>query len=104
MDSLSNTDVAPEFPLMPATFKLREPYPNPFNANTNIRFDLAQSEQLELKVYNIQGRIVTTLAKGIYIQGTHEVLFDAHDLPSGVYIYSLESKLATVSKKMILLK
>lgn len=88
---------------MPLSFELSA-YPNPFNPESKIRFSLAQNEQLELKVYDMQGRFVTTLAQGMFTQGTHEVLFDARALPSSVYIYRLESNSTTVSKKMILLK
>jgi hypothetical protein len=88
----------------PADFKISQNYPNPFNPSTKITYSLPNSGFVTLKVYNALGQEVATLVNGYRTAQTYEVVFDATDLTSGVYIYSIEFNNNTVSKKMMLLK
>ncbi|MDZ7346533.1 MAG: T9SS type A sorting domain-containing protein [candidate division KSB1 bacterium] len=84
-------------------------YPNPFNAQTLIRFDLPEAVETELAVYDARGRLVTALMSGIVPAGSHEVVWDGRDaagnsLASGVYYCRLKTAEQTMLQKMILVK
>ncbi|MFZ5946657.1 MAG: fibronectin type III domain-containing protein [Stygiobacter sp.] len=74
---------------LPFEFKLYQNYPNPFNPNTIIEFSLPVSSRIDLKVYDMLGREIITLASGKYNAGNYKVNFDASKLASGLYIYRL---------------
>ncbi len=93
-----------EVEIIPIKFELNQNYPNPFNPNTTIRFSLPVQTQLKINIYNMLGELVKTLSEGIYEAGYYNVNFDATGLSSGTYIYRLESKNFTETKKMILLR
>ncbi|HEY6192850.1 MAG TPA: DUF1501 domain-containing protein [Bacteroidota bacterium] len=78
-------------------------FPNPFNPTTRIRFS-SNGERLQLKVYDSLGREVRTLVSGSFPAGEHEVVFDAGDLPAGVYYYRLESGDFQQIQTMLLVK
>jgi hypothetical protein len=88
----------------PNQFALNQNYPNPFNPNTNIVFNLASSEDVTLKVFNLMGQEVAELVNGRMNAGPHNVEFDAETLSSGIYYYKLEAGEFTQTKKMLLLK
>ncbi|MEE9450823.1 MAG: T9SS type A sorting domain-containing protein, partial [Ignavibacteriaceae bacterium] len=79
-------------------------YPNPFNPSTTIRFSLPKQTQLKLNLYNMLGELVETIAEGSYEVGNYKVTFNASNLPSGVYIYRIESSDFVQTKKMMLMK
>ncbi len=85
-------------------YALLQNYPNPFNPTTAIRFSLPVAGNVVLKVYNVLGKEVATLLNGFEKAGGKEVSFDASNLPSGMYIYTIKSGNFTSSKKMMLLK
>ncbi|GAB4175014.1 MAG: hypothetical protein Kow00108_10120 [Calditrichia bacterium] len=85
-------------------FQLHQNYPNPFNPTTLIQYDLAESSQITLQVYNSAGQLVKTLVDGYKSQGSHQILFDSNGLPSGLYYYQLQSGGQNITKKMILMK
>ena len=89
----------------PLSFNLSQNYPNPFNPSTIINYELRIRNFVMLKVYDIAGREVATLVKEIMPAGKHAVEFNAADLPSGVYFYSLyvDGKQMAV-KRMVLVK
>ncbi len=89
---------------IPKQYNLYQNYPNPFNPTTTIVYDLPKSGFVQLKVYNILGVEVATLMNGQQQAGHQQITFDATDLPTGVYIFSLRSNNFISSKKMILLK
>ena len=89
---------------IPEVFSLGQNYPNPFNANTIIRFQIKDSRFVNLRVFDLMGREVTTLVNERLEAGTYEVRFDAGELPSGVYFYRMETEKYTDTKKLILLK
>ena len=65
-------------------------YPNPFSRSTTLAYTLAERSDVSLKVYDVTGRLVATLANGSQDAGTHRVLFDAGMLASGTYLCRLQ--------------
>lgn len=90
--------------LLPEEFKLFPNYPNPFNPETKIRYNIPQNTRVNINVYNLAGHQVKNLVNGNKDAGSYEVIFDGHDLASGVYFYSLEAGAYRDVKKLILLK
>jgi hypothetical protein len=88
----------------PAGFELRQNYPNPFNPSTTISFTLPQAGNVTLKVYNALGQEIATLVNGRQTAQNYEVTFDASNLASGIYIYTLRTDNFSQSKKMLLVK
>ncbi len=95
-----------EDPSLPKDFRLDQNYPNPFNPTTKIKFVIPSGvEGLNtIKVYDLLGSEVATLVNKPLAPGTYEVEFNASNLSSGVYFYSLTSGNFTATKKLILLK
>ena len=89
---------------MPGKITLSQNYPNPFNPNTNIEFNLPQSYQVNLSVYNMLGQRVATLVDNMKSSGSHSVEWRAGEFSSGTYIYRLKTADGEVIKKMLLLK
>lgn len=85
-------------------YSLLQNYPNPFNPSTEISFSLAKSGNVTLTVYNILGSEVAKLVNGFMEAGKHSVNFNAKDLTSGVYLYTIKTDNFTATKKMILTK
>ncbi|WKZ68913.1 MAG: T9SS type A sorting domain-containing protein [Melioribacteraceae bacterium] len=85
-------------------FSLSQNFPNPFNPTSKIKYQIAKLGKVELKVYDILGREITTLVNEIKAPGTYEVTFNASQLASGVYFYRLTSGDFMQTKKMILLR
>lgn len=83
---------------------LSQNYPNPFNANTEIVFSLPREMDAKLQIYDVTGRLVTTLADEQFMAGEHRISFDARDVASGVYFYELRAGDVKVARKMLLLK
>jgi hypothetical protein len=93
-----------EVEIMPTKFELSQNYPNPFNPSTTIQFSLPKETKLKINIYNMIGQLVRTLADGNYDAGYHKVTLNATDLPSGAYIYRIESPEFVQVKKMVLIK
>lgn len=93
----------------PTSFALHANYPNPFNPSTSISFDLMNSTDITLTVYDLLGNRIATLAQGNYPAGTSQVEWnglssDGQSLPSGIYFYRLQAGAESQSRKMMLLK
>ncbi len=99
----------------PTTFALGQNYPNPFNPSTTIGFSLPTTSTVTLKVYNLIGQEVATLANGVLSAGQHSVIWNGKDLSgriasSGLYFYKLKATSLTDGgmfnqmKKMMLVK
>jgi len=86
------------------TFALSQNYPNPFNPTTNIDFSIAKSGYVNLTIFNTLGQKVATLVDGNRSAGTYTVRFDAADLPTGWYIYRLQTESNVMARKMLLIK
>jgi hypothetical protein len=90
--------------IIPSSFELKQNYPNPFNPTTRIGFQLITGGEISLKIYDIKGSLINTLAEGFYGAGYHELVLNAAGLPSGIYFYKLQQGANYMAKKMILLK
>ena len=88
----------------PAEFELQQNYPNPFNAGTTISFELPMVAQVSLKIYDILGRSIETLIDGAMSAGVHQAIWNANDVPSGVYFYKLEGDKFRATRKMSLIR
>jgi len=88
----------------PNKFVLEQNYPNPFNPVTTIGFNLPKSEEVEIKIYNLTGQEIGFIKKGRMLPGKHQVIWNADNLPSGVYFYKISSGKYSDIKKCILLK
>jgi len=90
-------------------FTLHQNFPNPFNPDTKIEFELKRNEFVNLTVYNLAGEKVKTLMNGVGSTGLNLVTWDATDfsgnkVSAGVYLYKLQTETISQTKKMILLK
>lgn len=88
---------------VPLEFRIGN-FPNPFNPETNIEFVLPEASMVTLKVYDILGKEVAELINDNIDAGMHRAIFNASDLPSGIYIYSLEAGRIREIRKMMLIK
>ncbi len=89
---------------IPAVYKLYQNYPNPFNPKTNIKFDLPNNVFVNLKIYDLLGREITTLVNEKKSAGSYTIEFTALNLASGIYFYKLNAGDFTEVKKMIFIK
>ncbi|HUX93368.1 MAG TPA: T9SS type A sorting domain-containing protein [Ignavibacteriaceae bacterium] len=95
---------------IPTSFTLYQNYPNPFNPSTVIRFALPFDSKVKLDVYNILGQRIAELINNVENVGYHEVVWNAVNLASGVYIYRIEAasnsgrNIYSDVKKMIMIK
>ena len=88
----------------PASFRLNPAYPNPFNPTTNITYELEKAGNVQVNVYDMLGRFITTLVNGTQTAGEHHVLFDANNLASGIYIVRMEAEGYQKNQLITLLK
>jgi photosystem II stability/assembly factor-like uncharacterized protein len=89
---------------IPDKFALNQNYPNPFNPVTEISYSIPLASLVQLKVYNILGKEISSLVNETKQPGNYHITFNAAALPSGVYFYKLEAGSFTSVKKMILMK
>jgi len=92
-----------------STFELFQNYPNPFNPVTTIRFGVPgngmnKSVPVSLRIFDINGKEISVLFKGILNSGVYSYTFNAQNLPSGVYIYRIETNGFSKSMRMTLIK
>ena len=88
----------------PEAFALKQNYPNPFNSETFIEFSVPKKSPVHLAIYNPLGQPVATLVEKEMDGGTHQVRWDASDLPSGLYFCTLNINGLVQTVKMSLLK
>jgi len=96
-------------PGIPTRFAIFQNYPNPFNSKTRIQFDLPQTTDVSMSIYDTLGRLIRLLGQARYPAGTHGIIWDgknsnASDAPSGLYFYRIETKACRMTKKMLLLR
>ena len=95
---------------LPTSFALEQNYPNPFNPTTTIAFSLPQGGMTDISIYDISGRKVESLLGRILGSGNHSIKYNASNLPSGMYFYSIDvtglnrESLYSSTKKMVLMK
>jgi len=88
----------------PAEFTLLSNYPNPFNPETTIRYELPENGQVRVDVYNALGQLVTNLVNEDAQAGAHSLRWDARNEPSGVYFLSVQWQGQVYTRKMMLMK
>lgn len=89
---------------LPARFALEQNYPNPFNPTTTIRFSVAQSALVRLRIFDVLGRELKTLVSEQFAPGTYSVKWDASPHPSGVYVCLLQAGSFLESRKLVLMR
>jgi hypothetical protein len=89
---------------VPEVYSLSQNYPNPFNPSTTIDFAIPEASRVILKIYDVLGREVATLLNSEKPAGNYQVNFDASDLASGLYVYTINAGSFTSTKKMMLMK
>ena len=107
VDDLSwggTTDITNPSQQIPQEFNLEQNYPNPFNPTTSIQYAVSSRQFVSLKVYDVLGNEVATLANEYREAGRYEVEFDASSLSSGIYFYRLQAGDFVQTRKMILMK
>lgn len=90
--------------VIPKDFELEQNFPNPFNPVTKISYKISKGSSIKIKVYNLSGQKIKDLLNEYKAAGEYEIEFDASELASGVYFYSIEADKFVQSKKMVLLK
>ncbi len=89
---------------VPESLSLDQNYPNPFNPSTQISFEVPESGQVSLKIYNSMGQEVATLIDGQKNAGSHQVTFNTESLSSGSYIYHLEARGEVITRTMTFIR
>lgn len=89
---------------VPDKFSLSQNYPNPFNPSTTIRYQISKAQYIDLRVFDITGKVVTVLVSESQTPGTYEVNWNASQYSSGVYFYRFETGSYTETKSMLLVK
>ncbi len=94
---------------MPETFELKQNYPNPFNPTTTISFSLAERTNVNITIFDITGRVVTTLVDEVMDAGAHNLVWNAvnnfgEPLATGVYFYTMKTENFTATKSMTIMK
>ncbi len=90
--------------LTPRYAELKQNYPNPFNPSTRIPFSLTTSQTVSLKVFDMIGNEITTLATGEYEAGEYVSHWNAEGLSSGIYVVRLQTEQQLLARKMVLMK
>jgi PKD repeat protein len=88
----------------PVDFEIAQNYPNPFNPTTIIAYAVPEATDVTVKVFNMLGQEVATLATGYHDAGRYEVAFNANDLSAGIYLYTIKAGSVAITKRMTLLK
>jgi hypothetical protein len=94
---------------IPMAIELEQNYPNPFNPSTTIGFNLPEKAQVNVSIYDIEGKLVKTLVDETLSEGYQQITWDGTDAKgnsaaSGVYFYCLTSESHVVTRKMVLIK
>jgi len=89
---------------IPGNFNLFQNYPNPFNPSSTIRFEIPKTSFVKISIYDILGNEIEKLVNEEKNSGQHEIIFDAKELASGIYYYTIRTGEFTQSRKMVLLR
>ena len=89
---------------LPNTFRLAQPYPNPFNPSTSISYSIDKEQSILLQIYNVQGQLINTLLDKKEIAGNHTLYWNPYNIGSGIYFIQLSNGTTTKTKKVLYLK
>ena len=99
--SEKDNNIEPETAL---NFNLNQNYPNPFNPSTTIGFDIPQSSNVKLVIYDMLGKVVDILVNKQMDAGSYSISYTNHNLSSGIYFYELNAGTYRDIKRMTLIK
>ncbi|MDP8237809.1 MAG: T9SS type A sorting domain-containing protein [Candidatus Hatepunaea meridiana] len=88
----------------PTEFSLRQPYPNPFNSMTQLSFDLPKASDVSLQVFDLTGKLITTLIDHKQATGRYIVAWNGLDAPAGIYLVRMEADAFSAVRKVVLVK
>ena len=86
----------------PVQYVLFQNYPNPFNLETKISFSLPQTSQVSIKIYDLLGKVVGTLVNERLNEGVHSFIWQAENMSSGIYYYTMKAGVINRTMKMLL--
>jgi hypothetical protein len=89
---------------IPRSFSMYQNYPNPFNASTTIKYNLNETGNVVIDIYNLLGSKIATLQNGQQPAGNHQVIWEAQGVSSGTYFYKIQAGDQSETRKMVLLK
>jgi len=89
---------------LPTEFSISANYPNPFNSETVLKYGLPEGSMVKLAIYDLLGREIAVLAEGYQTTGYHRAVWQAGDMPSGIYFYRFEAGKFSQAGKMLLIK
>lgn len=98
------TGVRTESNTLPKGFSLAQNYPNPFNPSTIIQYNIPSGSKVKIEIFDVLGKLVSTLVSEYKAAGNYEINFNASKLSSGVYFYKLTAGSQILTKKMSLVK
>lgn len=104
LDDMTGAPVATDAPAIPTEYSLNQNYPNPFNPSTTIEYSLANAGAHTVKVYDIRGALIETLASGVTPAGNYSITWNASRHASGLYFVRLESSEFNKTRKLLLVK
>ena len=105
LDTQESTGTHVETPAgLPSGYNLAQNYPNPFNPATVIRFEIPEAGSVTIEVFSMLGHRVAILTDAHHTAGTQDVVFDATELPSGLYIYRMRAGAFTATRKLMLIR
>ena len=94
-----------ELSVIPDQYKVNNPYPNPFNPIVNVEIEVPENQNMEIYIYDIQGRLVEKLFDNKpLIQGSYTIKWDASQFASGIYFMKFKGDNVNIIKKVTLLK
>ena len=108
-DGFNTMPLSREVRISPEEYSLSDAYPNPFNPTTTLSFTVPIEGVVSLNIYDMTGRLVSTLVDGNLKQGYHSFTWNGMDsngyaVSSGMYIYSLKAEGISITKKMVMMK
>jgi len=108
-DGFNTMLLSREARIAPEEYSLSDAYPNPFNPTTTLSFSVPTEGVMSLNIYDMTGRLVSTLVDGNLKQGYHSITWNGmdsngHAVSSGMYIYSLKGEGVSITKKMVMMK
>lgn len=91
-------------PTLPSQFAIIGAYPNPFNSSTTVAFQIPQQTNVEIKLLDIHGRVISTLTNGRYEAGRYYARWNGRDVPSGMYFCEIRAADFVKSTRLALIK
>jgi len=86
------------------SYRLEQNYPNPFNPTTHIEYTIPHAGNVSIRVFNMVGQEVAELVNAYQAMGSYNIVWNAEDIPSGIYFYQIQSGVFQQTKKMVLVK